>query len=41
MVDDGAFSHKIDYGDSKSEMASKSLNWVKSYGDFGERGDFT
>ena len=25
-------------GDSKSQRASKSLNWFKSYVDFGERG---
>ena len=42
MVEDGALSHKIDYvpilGESKSRRASKSLLWVKSYGDFGEGG---
>ena len=42
---DGAFSHKIDYvkkiiGDSKSQRASKSHNWFKSYGDFAEWVDF-
>ena len=46
MAEDGTLSHKIDYvpfflGESKSRRASKSLHWVKSYGDFGERGDFT
>ena len=39
MVEDGAFSHKIDFlGDSKSRRTSKSLHWFKSYGNFGERG---
>ena len=38
MVESGAFSHKIDYvPESKSQRASKSLHWVKNYGDFGER----
>ena len=45
MVEDVGFSHKIDYvnflGESKSQMASKLLHWVKSYGDFGEWGNFT
>ena len=39
MLDDGAFSHKIDYVlsflvKSKSQGASKLLQWFKSYGDF-------
>ena len=46
MVENGAFSHTIDYipiffGESPSQRASKSIHWVKSYGNFGEQGDFT
>ena len=46
MVADGAFSLTIDYipiflGESKSRRASILLDCVKSYGDFGECGDFT
>ena len=44
MVEDGAFSHKIDYvnflGDSKSRRASKLHYWFKSYGYFAEWVDF-
>ena len=45
MVEDGIFSHKIDYfafflGDSKSRRAYKSHYWFKSYGDFAEWLDF-
>ena len=45
MVEDAAFSHEIDYvpsflRDSKSQRASKLLHCFKSYGDFGERGEF-
>ena len=45
MVEDGAFSHKIDYltilfGDSKSQRASKSHYWFQSYGGFAEWVDF-
>ena len=38
MVEDGAFSHKTlnFFGDSKSQRASKSHYWLKSYGDFSE-----
>ena len=41
MVKEGAFRHKKYYvtfflGQSKSQRASKSLYWVKSYGGFGE-----
>ena len=46
MVENGAFSHTKDYvpiffGESPSQRASKSIHWVKSYGNFGEQGDFT
>ena len=45
VVEDGAFSHKMDYvsifGESKSWRASKSLHWFKRYGNFGEWRDFT
>ena len=45
LVEDGAFSHKIDYtiflkGNSKSWRASKLHNWFKSYGDFAEWLDY-
>ena len=45
MVEDGAFSHKIDYviyflGDSKSWKALKSHYWFKSYGISAEWVDF-
>ena len=41
MVQDGAFSHKRYYvtlclGDPKSQTASKSPYWFKSYGNFAE-----
>ena len=41
IIEDGAFSHKIDYvtiffGDSKSQTAFKSHYWFKSYCDFAE-----
>ena len=42
MVEDGAFSHKIDFfftifmEDSKSERVSKLHHWFMSYGDFAE-----
>ena len=39
MVEDGAFSHKIDY--VASGRASKSHYWFKSYGDFAELVDFS
>ena len=46
MVEDKAFGNKIDnveicLGESKYQRSLKSLHWVKSYGDFSERGDFT
>ena len=38
MIEDGAFSHKIDYDiifrDSKSRRASQLHYWFKSYGNF-------
>ena len=45
MVEDGAFSHKIDYvtiflGDSKSQRASNLHYWFKSYNNFAEWVDF-
>ena len=45
MVENGAFSHKIDYitiflGDSKSLRTPHSHYWFKSYSDFAEWVDF-
>ena len=45
MVEDSAFSHKIDYvnfckGDSKSQRASNLHYWFKSYSNFAEWLDF-
>ena len=39
MVEDGDFSHKIDYV-TISLRASKSHYWFKSYGDFADWVDF-
>ena len=44
MVKDGAFFHKMHYvfkREYKSWRGSKSLHWVRSYGDFSEQVDFT
>ena len=43
-VEDGAFSHKIEFVETflrnfKSLLASKLLYWLKSYGHFVERGN--
>ena len=42
MVEDSSFSNKINYvlGDFKSQRASISLHWFKSYGHVGEQGGF-
>ena len=43
-MEDGAFSHKIDYpnflGDSKSLRASKLFHWFTNYGHVGKQGGF-
>ena len=46
MVEDGTFSHKIDYvtvflGNSESQRASTSHNWFKSEANFAELVNFS
>ena len=42
MVEDGAFSDKIDYiPNFLRESKSQRAIWVKSYSDFGEQREFT